>query len=73
MHACTVKFIKKNNMFSEEVIPQTPVPDYEEVLSPQNKSAFQFATKFQKVISSIHEIGKQGHMVFYTTTLSTCT
>ena len=44
-------------LFSEEVIPQTPVPDYEDVLSPQNESVFQFATKFKNVITHIQQIG----------------
>lgn len=61
-------------MFTEEVIPQTPIPDYEEVVnSPENQNVFSFAKKFQNVLTSIQKIGKIhtiGSFVKRNTTLS---
>ena len=45
-------------MFTEEVIPQTPVPDYESANTPENQNVFSFAKKFQNVLTSIQKIGK---------------
>ena len=48
---------KTIDLFSEKVIPQTPVPDYGDIASPENQSVFKFAEKFKTVLSSIHQIG----------------
>ena len=50
-------FCKLEDLISDQLIPETPVPDYEDIATPENQSVFKFAEKFKTVLSSIHKIG----------------
>jgi hypothetical protein len=42
---------------SEQVMPETPVPDYGDAATPENQNVFKFAQKFQTVLTNIQKIG----------------
>lgn len=42
---------------SEEVIPDTPVPDYQDAATQENQNVFKFAKKFETVLTNIQKIG----------------
>jgi len=43
--------------FPEEVIPDTPQPDYDAADTPENQNVFTFAKKFHTVLTNIKKIG----------------
>jgi hypothetical protein len=45
-------------------MPETPVPDYEEAATAENQNVFNFAKKFQKVLTNIQKIGIAAHGLF---------
>lgn len=42
---------------SEQVIPDTPVPDYKDAATAENQNVFKFAKKFETVLTNIQKIG----------------
>ena len=44
-------------LFTEKVVPNTPVPDYGDAATPENQSVFKFTEKFRNVMTSIKNIG----------------
>ncbi|XP_060585388.1 uncharacterized protein LOC132741265 isoform X2 [Ruditapes philippinarum] len=40
----------------EQVMPETPVPDYGDAATPENQNVFKFAQKFQTVLTNIQKI-----------------
>lgn len=52
-----VIFCCRYSLFTEDVIPQTPIPDYGDINSPENQNVFSFAKKFKNVLKNIQKIG----------------
>ncbi|WAR25447.1 LOW QUALITY PROTEIN: hypothetical protein MAR_011151, partial [Mya arenaria] len=45
-----------NQKSPDQLMPETPVPDYEEAATPENQNVFTFAKKFQKILTNIQKI-----------------